>query len=173
MPLRSKSLYPYAFRGAALAAAVFILTPYPYAERAEAQGAGPFAALNGSWSGGGQVAMNNGTNERIRCRVSYAVAGGGNSTQQDLRCASDSYKVDLSSNVRHSNGYISGNWSERTRNVGGTITGTVSGNHIQALVDGNGFSAMLNVTTRGSQQTISIQPRGSEVKEVTMTLRKG
>jgi hypothetical protein len=138
-----------------------------------AQGGGPFAALAGSWSGGGTITLNTGASERIRCRVSYAVSDGGNTLQQNLRCASDSYRFDLASNVTHRGGSISGTFSETSRGVGGHINGRVSGGRITALAEGTGFSAQLSVTTNGNQQSVSINSPGMEVSQVSVQLRKG
>ena len=60
---------------------------------------GPFTGFNGSWSGNGTVVLSNGTTERIRCRASYNVNSTGLGLKQTLRCASDSYKFDLSTDV--------------------------------------------------------------------------
>ena len=60
---------------------------------------GPFAGFDGSWSGNGTVTLSDGTTERIRCRADYKVNGNGLGLKQNLRCASDSYKFDLSSDV--------------------------------------------------------------------------
>ena len=56
---------------------------------------GPFAGMAGNWSGGGTVTLDDGSTERIRCRATYAVGAGGNGLNQNLTCASDSYKFDL------------------------------------------------------------------------------
>src|ERR1700761_6115731 len=77
-----------------------------------AQAGGPFAGMAGFWSGGGTVTLDDGSTERIRCRASYAVGGGGNGLQQTLTCASDSYKFNLTSNVTAQGPAISGTWSE-------------------------------------------------------------
>jgi len=61
--------------------------------------------------------MSNGAAERIRCRATYAVNGAGRALQQTLRCASDSYRLDISSNVVSEGGALSGSWSEATRGV--------------------------------------------------------
>ena len=143
------------------------------AYQGSADAAGPFSGLAGSWSGGGTIAMSNGANERIRCRVRYVVNADGNNVQQDLRCASDSYRFDLTANVVHRGGTISGNWSESSRGVGGTLSGRADSDQINALAEGSGFSANLNVATRGDRQTVTIRSPGSEVREVSMTLRKG
>lgn len=135
--------------------------------------AGPFDGLAGSWSGAGTITMATGANERIRCRVRYAVAGGGNSLTQDLRCASDSYQFNLTANVAMRGTAISGTWSETSRGVGGTISGSARAGSIQAVAESSTFSARLTVTTDGDRQTVSITSPGSEVREVSMSLRKG
>jgi hypothetical protein len=140
---------------------------------ATALAAGPFDGLAGSWSGGGTIKMATGASERIRCRVTYAVSGGGSSVRQDLRCASDSYRFNLTASVASSGSSISGTWSETTRGVGGRISGTARGGRITALAEGSSFSANLTVTTSGNTQSVSIRSPGSEVREVSMSLRKG
>src|SRR6201998_471836 len=77
----------------------------------------PFAGFNGAWSGNGTVALSDGTTERIRCRADYKVDGTGLGLKQNLNCASDSYKFELSSNVTSQGDRISGNWSEASRNI--------------------------------------------------------
>src|SRR5215475_16009467 len=84
-----------------------------------AQSSGPFAGFNGTWSGTGTVSLSDGSTEHIRCKADYKVDDGGQNLKQSLRCASDSYKIDLSSDVTSQGGQISGNWSETSRNVFG------------------------------------------------------
>src|SRR5476649_1183419 len=84
---------------------------------------GPFAGLAGVWSGGGTVMLDDGSTERIRCRATYAVGGGGAGLNQSLTCASDSYRFNLASNVVSSGGSLSGTWSESSRNVNGSLEG--------------------------------------------------
>jgi hypothetical protein len=131
----------------------------------------PFAGLAGTWAGNGTINLANGSTERIRCRATYAVPIPTN-MQQNLRCASDSYNFDLNGNVVYQGGQIGGTWTETTRNVGGSITGKVSGNQIQALVDGAGFRAGLSMVTRGNQQAVTITSQGSEFSGVTIQLNR-
>jgi hypothetical protein len=63
------------------------------------------------------------TTERIRCKGDYKVDSGGTALYQALRCASDSYKFDLSSNVRSERDRIVGTWGEASRNINGDPTG--------------------------------------------------
>src|SRR5476651_2231160 len=73
---------------------------------------GPFAGLAGVWSGSGTVTLDDGSTERIRCRATYAVGGGGTGLNQSLTCASDSYRFNLSSNVVANGGSLSGTWRD-------------------------------------------------------------
>src|SRR6266540_2068637 len=139
---------------------------------AAGEGPGPFAGLDGAWAGTGTIRMASGANERIRCRVSYAVQQSGSALQQELRCASDSYKFELSSNIRSQAGSLTGQWSELTRNAGGTVSGRAIGGDITGLVESSGFSADLSVATQGNRQSVLIRPRGIDVAEVTITLRR-
>ncbi|MCW6509468.1 hypothetical protein [Lichenifustis flavocetrariae] len=142
------------------------------AQSASAQAAGPFANLPGAWSGGGTISMTDGHNERIRCKAVYEVASGGLALHQGLRCASDSYKFEITSNLQAENGQLSGTWSEETRQVTGDVTGQVNGNDISTFVSGLGFSARLNVTTRGNAQAVSITPEGTDIRAVRIELRR-
>jgi hypothetical protein len=138
---------------------------------AQAQ-SGPFAGLNGTWSGNGTNSLAKGAVERIRCRASYAASNGGNHLRQNLRCASDSYNFDLRAEVSANGGSISGNWSEQTRNVGGNITGSVSGDRIQVLVDSAGFSATLTMTTHGNRQNVAIRSRSQDLTGANISLTR-
>jgi len=64
-----------------------------------AQSGQPFAGMSGVWSGKGTISLEGGAREAIRCRATYAVRSDGNALEQTLRCASDSYKIELTSNV--------------------------------------------------------------------------
>ena len=132
----------------------------------------PFTAMSGSWSGSGTITTSSGNKERIRCRARYDVDGGGSSLGLMLRCASDSYNFELQSNATHSNGAVSGTWSENTRHVGGNIDGSARGNAINLRVSGV-ISATLGVSTNANQQSISIQAPGTELQSVAISLSRG
>ncbi len=95
---------------------------------------GPFAGFNGSWSGNGTVALSDGASERIRCKATYNVNSTGLGLKQTLRCASDSYKFDLSTDVTSEGNRIHGNWSEASRNLFGNLQGTAGGGQIEVFV---------------------------------------
>lgn len=134
--------------------------------------AGPFAALNGTWSGVGNITTSGGLRERLRCRASYQVADVGDQLRLTLRCASDSYKFDLSGEVEHRDGTISGSWTEASRNASGTISGRANGERVEAAAKGESFSVNLSLTTRGNRQVVAMQSVGAEVTDVSITLNK-
>lgn len=141
--------------------------------QAEPGSIGPFLGLSGHWSGSGTITMANGAAERIRCKAAYAVNVTGKAVQQTLRCASDSYRLEISSNVFSEGGALSGSWAEATRGVSGNISGRISGAEIVAYVAGAGFTARLDVRTQGDRQSVTIRPQGgTDVAAVSIALRK-
>jgi hypothetical protein len=167
----SKSLKTKSFSvlSAAAAAGLLALVALPGAVEAATS---PFTAMAGSWSGSGVITMSNGAKERIRCRAQYDVGSSGSNLDLTLRCASDSFKFELQSNVAHNNGAVSGTWAELTRRVGGNIEGSARGNHISVRVSGV-LSAMLAMSTNANQQQISIEAPGSEMSSVAISLSRG
>ncbi len=158
-------------RAAAALISVLAATIAPEANAAGAQG--PFAHLAGSWSGAGTIATSGGTRERIRCVATYRVGEAGHALEQDLHCASDSYKVNVISVVRAEAGRISGTWSETSRNATGNVVGTVDDSQIMATVSGTGFSAGLALITRGATQSVTIRPTGlTDIVEVAVSMHK-
>ena len=118
---------------------------------------GPFTGMAGSWSGGGTVTLDDGSTERIRCRANYSVGAGGNGLNQNLLCASDSYKFDLRSNVIAEGGSLSGTWSESSRGVNGTLEGRGGNGNFQVLASAAGFNANISLSTRGNKQSVVIR----------------
>jgi hypothetical protein len=131
----------------------------------------PFAGLSGSWTGSGKVALSDGSNERLRCRAAYRVDPSGVRLQQTLKCASDSYMFDLTSEVLSEGSRISGTWSEASRNVSGTLQGRLTGESINLVADTVGFSANLHLTTRGNRQNVSIESQG-DIRSVSITMTR-
>jgi hypothetical protein len=137
-----------------------------------AQSSGPFAGFDGNWSGSGTVSLSNGTTENIRCKADYKVSSTGMGLKQNLHCASDSYKFDLSSDVTSQGERISGNWSEKSRNIFGNLQGTAGGGQIDVFVEAAGFAANLNLRTTGNKQVVLIDSKG-EIRGVKITMTKG
>src|SRR5258705_1430359 len=166
MKLFGSRLFGQAITAAGVGAALMLSVSVSHAQ------SGPFAGFNGSWSGNGTIALSNGTSERIRCKASYNVNRNGLGLKQTLRCASDSYKFDLSTEVTSQGNRISGNWSEASRNLFGNLQGTAGGGQIEAFVEASGFAASVTLRTTGNQQTLQINSTG-EIRAVHITLSKG
>lgn len=141
---------------------------------AAAEASALFADLSGSWAGNGTMALSGGTNERLRCRAKYSVDGAGTGLKQELRCASDSYRFDVASDVYYNAGAgtVSGTWAETNYSAGGFLKGSVSGNEIKARVEGKSFAAVIVVTMSGSEQSVVISPTGTDVTEVSVKLSR-
>jgi hypothetical protein len=153
------------------AGVVLVASPAFSQEVAEAAG-GVFGNLGGTWSGTGMITMKDGGRERLHCRGSYVVDGDGANLRQELKCASDSYKFEMSTDISQTAGQLAGNWTENTRHIAGRVTGRATPTQIQARAEGDTFTALLAVTTRGDKQTVSIQSPGAEVSDVSITMTR-
>ncbi len=149
---------------AGLAACAFMA-----ATPASAQSA--FAGMHGAWSGSGTISLSDGSKERLRCRASYRVSAGDNTLQQSLRCASDSYKFELSSDVVSEGGRVSGSWSETSRGVSGSLQGRASGGRINVVADSPVFTANIVLTTTGNKQSVTITSQG-DIRQVSIAMVK-
>ena len=134
-------------------------------------GSGPFADIAGAWSGSGTILLDTGASERIRCRATYAVSGDGSGLNQNLVCASDSYKFELKSDVLAKDGALSGTWSEVSRNVGGSLEGRANNGQFDVVVSAAAFKAKLSVRTLGNKQAVSISSDGA-IKGASISLSR-
>jgi hypothetical protein len=165
MTLFGSSLFGQAIKAAGVGAVLMLSVSAGHAQ------SGPFAGFDGSWSGSGTVSLSDGTNEHIRCKADYKVNSTGLGLKQNLHCASDSYKFDLSSDVKSEGERISGSWSEASRNVYGNLQGTAGGGQIDVFVEAAGFAANLNLRTNGTKQVVQINSKG-EIRGVNITMTK-
>ena len=158
-------------RGAAAAVPMAILLAS--AGVVPAFAAGPFANFPGEWTGNGDITMSDGARERIKCKASYSVGPSGQALNINVNCASDSYRVNIISNVVAQGSNFSGTWRETTRQVSGDVTGSVPATgEFQASLSGTGFGIELAATSNGKVQAITINSQGTDVKSVKISLRK-
>ncbi len=134
--------------------------------------ANPVLNLPGRWSGPGNIHMTNGETEQMRCVATYFVEGNGSSVKQNLRCASQGYKIDAVTNLTVANGRVSGGWEERTWATTGSIKGDIQSDGFNLTIDGPGFTAAMALKTSNCSQSISITPRGNAVAKISMNLGK-
>jgi hypothetical protein len=130
-----------------------------------AQSGGPYAGMAGNWSGGGTITLDDGSRERIRCRASYQVSGP--NMTMTLTCASDAYKFNLGANVVDQGGNVTGNWTESSRNISGSLQGRGGGGNFQVVASTAGFNAQISLRTTGNKQSVSMradsQFRGADI----------
>jgi hypothetical protein len=155
-----------ALKIAGVGAALLMIAP---ASRADP---GAFNGYAGQWTGNGTITIANAGTERIRCKGTYIVNNGGNTLQLALRCASDSYRFDLNSDVTAYGENLNGSWTEASRNVNGSVSGRVSAGQVTALVQTNGYAANFSISTRGSKQSVHVTSKG-DLRDVTISLTKG
>jgi len=134
-----------------------------------AQSGGPYAGMAGKWAGGGTVTLDDGSNERIRCRAVYEVAGP--KMGMSLTCASDAYKFNLTADVVDQGGAIVGQWSETSRGITGSLSGRGGGGTFQVTAVTAGFNANISLKTAGNKQTVSIRA-DSQFRAANISLSK-
>jgi hypothetical protein len=149
------------------AAVAFFMTSA--ASMSYAQSSGPYAGMAGNWTGGGTVTLDDGSNERIRCRASYQVTGPNMS--MSLTCASDAYKFNLMANVIDQGGAIVGQWSEASRGITGSLQGRGGGGNFQVTAVTAGFNANIALRTTGNKQSVSIRA-DSQFRAANISLSK-
>ena len=128
-----------------------------------------FAGMAGTWSGPGTVTLDDGSSERIRCRATYKVNGA--SMDMSLTCASDAYRFTLLAAVVAQGGEVTGNWSETSRNVGGSIQGRGANGSFQVIAQAAGFSSSIALKTTGNKQHIAMRA-DSQFRAANITLSK-
>ena len=138
----------------------------------QARADNPFDNMRGNWTGGGTIDLTGDIHEKLRCRASYSHGKSNNSLVLAIRCASDNYKFELTSNVVERNGQISGQWSESAYGVSGSISGRVNGGRISAVAKGDSFTAALSVSTNGNRQSVTITPQATYIINVQIGMGK-
>lgn len=129
----------------------------------------PFDTLLGSWGGSGEIRLDKGRRERIKCNAYYT--GGGAQLGLAIRCQSDSYKIEIRSKLSYSGGRLSGNWEERTFNASGSASGSATNSNIRLSITGP-VTGSMNVNFSKSRQSVSITTRGTALEGVSITLAR-
>lgn len=152
--------------------AAVVVASLALAFTAPSHAASPFATLSGSWSGSGQIRLENGRSESIRCSANYAPRAGGAAVGLSLRCASASNRIDLRASLSTNGDRVSGSWEERSYNASGSISGVASGSSLRLSISGGGLSGYMVVTTTGGSQSISVRTDSAGLRGVNISLRR-
>ncbi len=127
--------------------------------------------LVGTWSGSGQIKLSDGRSERLSCRAFYNPRDGGAGMGIAIRCASQSYKIELRSSLALAGGRVTGTWEERSFNAGGSISGSAAPGSLDMAFSGSTTGAM-SISYSGSTQRVSITSSGTELSGVVLSLLK-
>lgn len=133
----------------------------------------PFATLLGSWSGTGQVRLEGGKAESIKCRAYYTSKDGGQGLSLAFRCASASNKIEMRATLESAGSKVTGNWEERTFNATGDVSGKVDGSHLDLSINGGGLTGSMSVSFGGNSQSVLISTEGSGFKGLRISLSRG
>lgn len=159
-------------RNTVVAAAVAVVTWAGAAARAQSDGGGRlFESLAGSWSGTGTATLSSGGAERIRCRADYQPSSP-TQLRLGLRCASDSFNLQVASDVTRDGDRISGSWTETSLGVSGDLSGRATADRIDATVDGVGVQARLTLAVHGNTQVVNLTSDGQLASSASVTLRR-
>ena len=137
---------------------------------AAAATASPFQKFIGAWSGGGQIVATNGHHEAIRCRAEYSLAKAGSALNQAIVCASESFKLNITTYAEAAGETVQGYWREATRDVSGHLTGHIGDGVFDGEISAAAFTASISLTSNGRSQAVSIKPRGGDVSDVRIEL---
>ena len=156
-------------RFTALVAGVSILI---LGQVASSHAEGPFPRLAGSWTGNGRVVLEQGKTEQISCRASYTAKSAGADLALSIRCASNSYKIEMRATLNQQDGHVTGQWEERTFNAAGSVSGRATDTKLNLAISG-GVSGTMLVTSSDASQRIEIRTVGSGLSGVTISLARG
>ena len=137
-----------------------------YATQADSN---PFDTLLGSWRGSGQIELDGGRMERLKCNAYYT--GGGAQLGMAIRCQSETSNVEIRSKLSQSGGRITGTWEERTYNAEGSATGQATSDKMSLQISG-GVTGTMSVSHSGSRQSVAIATQGIALKSVTIDLTR-
>jgi hypothetical protein len=130
-----------------------------------------FASLAGAWGGSGNVRLDNGKTERMKCKGYYNPKSGGNALGMAINCGNASFKINMRANLTSSGNAITGTWEEREFNQTGNVTGVKTGNGFSLKFSG-AISGSMQVSTNGSSQTVSISTGGPGFRGVNLQFAK-
>jgi hypothetical protein len=151
---------------------VMVLLASLMVSHSAAWAASSFDKFVGGWSGSGQIVGTNGHRESIRCRAQYAEAKQGSALDQSIVCASESFKLNITSYAEASGDLVQGYWKEASRDVSGHLSGRISDGRFEGEFSATTFSAGISLTSDGRTQAVIIQPRGGDISEVRIELRR-
>ena len=130
-----------------------------------------FSSINGSWRGSGQLKLQDGKTEQLRCRAYYNPKDGGNKLGMAVRCASTSYKFEFRSQLALDGTAITGSWEERNFNAEGNVEGTFKQGDISLAATG-AVEADMSVQYTASTQTVRMNGEFGNFRGIELSFKK-
>ena len=138
-----------------------------------AQTTDPIMALAGRWAGMATLVPESGPNQAYNCVVTYFPADNGARLTQNMRCKSEAYQFDGTTQLQIAAGKITGRWQDKVNNLDGIVNGTVKPDGFDILLSGDFFDAKMTIASTSCQQTFTIVlEEGLPVKRITALLKK-
>lgn len=128
--------------------------------------------LEGRWSGWGAITLASGKSEQVKCIATYFVRDAGVRLEQNLRCASASYKIDSQAVLEVAQDQVRGRWQERANSAEGSVSGRMTGSGFNLAIHGDNFTAVMAVSTSPCKQSINIAPEGTDIRRIAIGLDK-
>jgi hypothetical protein len=161
------------FHRTLLACALLALAGGTWANRAPAQTADPILSLAGRWAGVATLVPASGPNEAYNCVATYFPTDNGARLTQNLRCKSENYQFDGTTQLQIAAGKITGRWQDKVNNLDGTVNGTVKPDGFDILLSGDFFDAKMTVANTPCQQSFTLEiEEGLPVKKISAVLKK-
>ncbi|MCB1505939.1 MAG: hypothetical protein KDJ47_13260 [Hyphomicrobiaceae bacterium] len=132
----------------------------------------PLMHLEGRWSGWGAITLSSGKSEQVKCIATYFVRNEGGQLEQNLRCASVSYRIDSKAELEVASDKVHGRWQERANSAEGSVYGRMTGSGFNLAIHGDNFTAVMAVSTSSCKQSINIAPEGTEIRRIAIGLDK-
>jgi len=133
----------------------------------------PVHALSGRWAGTGVLEPARGRPENFKCVVTYLPAERGSELRQNVRCSSDSYRLETATHLLFSGGKVTGRWEDRINSLNGTVAGQVTPAGFDITLQGRFFTANMVVEGSGCSQKITVVPeRADYLRRLSAALAK-
>jgi hypothetical protein len=134
-----------------------------------------FPLYYGVWEGEGTIAWkSDGSKERMRCTATYGAGNAVDKLALKYDCKSDNYTISLDGTFEQdSKGNIKGQWSERSRNIGGTAIGQAKAERMRLRIESSAFGANLLMGVKADKQQLVIHSSGAgEEADIDIALKK-
>lgn len=122
-----------------------------------------FPLFFGDWAGEGTIAWkSDGSKERMKCTANYAQGTSADRLALKFDCKSDNYTITLDGTVQsEGDGQLKGQWSERSRNIGGSAIGQAKADRIRLRIESSAFGANLLMGVKNDKLQITIKSSGA------------